>query len=187
LESVRRTPSVKICVNVTSDKCYENKEWIFPYRENDSMGGRAPTVPARARSSWLRRVSPVLFRKGGRRRPRFCSGRERHRRRRLGPRSAHSRLCAGAGGREAHRCSECGFRPPLATRPGTLIGIPGVGGRFVEESSIVGLRVELRPGVPRKAFPSRTWSSMWFGSGEKGGGWSSPMRSDAPVPTRPIC
>lgn len=29
-------------VNVTSDKCYDNKEWIWPYRENDPMGGRDP-------------------------------------------------------------------------------------------------------------------------------------------------
>lgn len=41
-ESVRRTPSVKVCVNVTSDKCYENREWIHPYRENDPMGGHDP-------------------------------------------------------------------------------------------------------------------------------------------------
>jgi CDP-glucose 4,6-dehydratase len=42
LEAVRLTPSVKVLVNVTSDKCYENREWIWGYRENDPMGGKDP-------------------------------------------------------------------------------------------------------------------------------------------------
>ena len=35
LEAVRSVSSVKAVVNVTSDKCYENKEWEWGYREND--------------------------------------------------------------------------------------------------------------------------------------------------------
>jgi len=42
LEAVRATPGVKAVVNVTTDKCYENKEWIWGYRENDAMGGFDP-------------------------------------------------------------------------------------------------------------------------------------------------
>lgn len=42
LESVRHAPSVKAVVNVTSDKCYENREWVWPYRENEAMGGGDP-------------------------------------------------------------------------------------------------------------------------------------------------
>jgi CDP-glucose 4,6-dehydratase len=42
LEAVRKTPSVKVLVNITSDKCYENKEWVWGYRENDPMGGHDP-------------------------------------------------------------------------------------------------------------------------------------------------
>lgn len=42
LESVRRIPSVRAVVNVTSDKCYENKEWVWGYRENEPMGGFDP-------------------------------------------------------------------------------------------------------------------------------------------------
>lgn len=42
LEACRYTPSVKAIVIVTSDKCYENKEWIWGYRENDPMGGHDP-------------------------------------------------------------------------------------------------------------------------------------------------
>lgn len=41
-EAVRKTPSVKAAVNITSDKCYDNKEWVWGYRENDAMGGKDP-------------------------------------------------------------------------------------------------------------------------------------------------
>ncbi len=42
LEAARRMPSVRAVVNVTSDKCYENREQIWPYRETDAMGGADP-------------------------------------------------------------------------------------------------------------------------------------------------
>jgi CDP-glucose 4,6-dehydratase len=42
LEAVRKTPSVRAMVNVTSDKCYENREWPWGYRENEAMGGFDP-------------------------------------------------------------------------------------------------------------------------------------------------
>ena len=42
LEAVRGTDSVKAVVNVTSDKCYENREWVWNYRENEAMGGYDP-------------------------------------------------------------------------------------------------------------------------------------------------
>jgi CDP-glucose 4,6-dehydratase len=42
LEAVRATPGVRAVVNVTSDKCYENKEWAWGYRENEPMGGYDP-------------------------------------------------------------------------------------------------------------------------------------------------
>ncbi len=41
-EAVRKTPSVKVALNITSDKCYQNNEWIWGYRENDPMGGHDP-------------------------------------------------------------------------------------------------------------------------------------------------
>jgi len=41
-EAVRKASSVKVLVNITSDKCYENKEWVWGYRENDPMGGHDP-------------------------------------------------------------------------------------------------------------------------------------------------
>jgi CDP-glucose 4,6-dehydratase len=42
LDAVRRTDSVRAVVNVTSDKCYENREWVWAYRENEPMGGYDP-------------------------------------------------------------------------------------------------------------------------------------------------
>jgi CDP-glucose 4,6-dehydratase len=42
LEAVRQTSSVRAVVNVTTDKCYENKEWVWGYRENEPMGGFDP-------------------------------------------------------------------------------------------------------------------------------------------------
>lgn len=42
LEAVRLVGSAKVVVNVTTDKCYENKEWVWPYRENEAMGGHDP-------------------------------------------------------------------------------------------------------------------------------------------------
>lgn len=42
LEAVRESNTVKSLVYITSDKCYENVEWIWGYRENDMVGGRDP-------------------------------------------------------------------------------------------------------------------------------------------------
>lgn len=42
LEAARHIPGIRAVVNVTSDKCYENRDWIWPYRENDPMGGHDP-------------------------------------------------------------------------------------------------------------------------------------------------
>jgi CDP-glucose 4,6-dehydratase len=39
LEGIRSIDTVRAAVMVTTDKCYENKEWIWGYRENDPMGG----------------------------------------------------------------------------------------------------------------------------------------------------
>jgi CDP-glucose 4,6-dehydratase len=42
LEAVRTCPGVKAVVNITTDKCYENREWVWGYRENEPMGGHDP-------------------------------------------------------------------------------------------------------------------------------------------------
>jgi CDP-glucose 4,6-dehydratase len=48
LEAVRRQPSVKAVVVVTSDKCYLNREWLWPYRENEALGGKDPYSASKA-------------------------------------------------------------------------------------------------------------------------------------------
>jgi CDP-glucose 4,6-dehydratase len=42
LDAVRAADSVRVCQIITSDKCYENREWIYPYREDEPMGGADP-------------------------------------------------------------------------------------------------------------------------------------------------
>ena len=41
-EAVRETESLKVAINITSDKCYRNNEWIWAYREIEPMGGNDP-------------------------------------------------------------------------------------------------------------------------------------------------
>lgn len=48
LQSAREIGSLKAVVNITTDKCYENKEWIWSYRENDRLGGYDPYSNSKA-------------------------------------------------------------------------------------------------------------------------------------------
>src|SRR5215471_16264306 len=48
LEALRQLERPCVVVNVTSDKCYENREWIWAYRENDSLGGHDPYSNSKA-------------------------------------------------------------------------------------------------------------------------------------------
>jgi CDP-glucose 4,6-dehydratase len=42
LDACRKIKGIKAIVNITSDKCYENQEWVWGYRENEPMGGYDP-------------------------------------------------------------------------------------------------------------------------------------------------
>jgi CDP-glucose 4,6-dehydratase len=48
LEAVRQIPSIKAVVIVTTDKCYENREWVWGYRENEHLGGYDPYSSSKA-------------------------------------------------------------------------------------------------------------------------------------------
>ncbi len=48
LEAVRCCDSVRAVLVVTSDKCYENREWLWPYRESDNLGGHDPYSSSKA-------------------------------------------------------------------------------------------------------------------------------------------
>lgn len=59
MEAIRYTESVKVAIMITTDKCYENKEQIWGYRENEPMGGYDPYSSSKgaaeiAISSWRR-------------------------------------------------------------------------------------------------------------------------------------
>ena len=68
LEAVRGTETVKVVINVTTDKCYDNKEWVWGYREDEPMGGFDPyssskgcseLVTAAYRNSFFNRTNSV--------------------------------------------------------------------------------------------------------------------------------
>lgn len=71
LEAIRFTKSVKVGVMITTDKCYENKEQIWGYRENEPMGGYDPYSSSKgaaeiAIASWRRSFfNPVEYEKHG--------------------------------------------------------------------------------------------------------------------------
>ncbi len=48
LEAARSINSVKSIVSVTTDKCYANKEWVWPYRENDPLGSDNPYAASKS-------------------------------------------------------------------------------------------------------------------------------------------
>jgi CDP-glucose 4,6-dehydratase len=48
LEAARQVGTAKAIVNITTDKCYENKEWLWPYREDDRIGGYDPYSASKA-------------------------------------------------------------------------------------------------------------------------------------------
>lgn len=48
LEAVRSCEGVRAVVSVTTDKCYDNKEWVWGYREEEALGGRDPYSSSKA-------------------------------------------------------------------------------------------------------------------------------------------
>lgn len=71
MEAIRSTESVKVGIMITTDKCYENKEQIWGYRENEPMGGYDPYSSSKgcceiAISSWRRSFfNPEQYEKHG--------------------------------------------------------------------------------------------------------------------------
>lgn len=69
LEAVRQCSTVRAVVVITTDKCYENREWLWPYREQDTLGGFDPYSNSKAcvellcssyRNSFLRESGVAL-------------------------------------------------------------------------------------------------------------------------------
>ncbi|HEY0037017.1 MAG TPA: CDP-glucose 4,6-dehydratase [Longimicrobium sp.] len=70
LDAVRAAGTVRVCQVVTSDKCYENREWVYGYRENDPMGGFDPYSSSKGCaelvvSAYRRSFFPVEALEGG--------------------------------------------------------------------------------------------------------------------------
>ena len=53
LDAVRQCSAVRSLVYITSDKCYENREWVWGYREHDQLGGRDPYSASKAAAEIL--------------------------------------------------------------------------------------------------------------------------------------
>ena len=52
-EVIRQIKSVRAVINVTSDKCYKNQEWVWGYRENEPLGGHDPYSNSKACSELI--------------------------------------------------------------------------------------------------------------------------------------
>jgi len=61
LEAVRTTPGIRAVVNVTTDKVYENREWVWGYRENDRLGGHDPYSNSKACSEMVTEAYRLSF------------------------------------------------------------------------------------------------------------------------------
>ena len=117
LEAIRATPSVRSTIVVTSDKCYENREWPWAYREIDPVGGDEPYSASKGCAELVAvGVSTGLLpgnRDGARRQ---CG-----RRRRLGRGSATAGLRACADSGRTDRDPKPACRSAMAARSGATV------------------------------------------------------------------
>jgi CDP-glucose 4,6-dehydratase len=65
LEAVRACPSIKAVVVITTDKCYENREWLWGYREGDALGGNDPYSASKAGAELVVQSYRKSFFQGG--------------------------------------------------------------------------------------------------------------------------
>ena len=52
LEALRPLEKISITILIASDKCHDNVDWIWGYRETDTLGAKTPTVLPRERRNW---------------------------------------------------------------------------------------------------------------------------------------
>jgi CDP-glucose 4,6-dehydratase len=50
LECLRRTKNIRVAIMITTDKVYQNNEWVWPYKEDDALGGHDPYSSSKAAS-----------------------------------------------------------------------------------------------------------------------------------------
>jgi CDP-glucose 4,6-dehydratase len=61
LEAARHSNNTRVVINVTTDKCYENKEWLWAYREDEPMGGYDPYSSSKACSELITKAYRKSF------------------------------------------------------------------------------------------------------------------------------
>ena len=182
LEALRQLKQPCAVVNVTSDKCYENREWVWGYRENEPMGGRDPYSNSKGcaelvTTAYRESFFPPESIRPSRRRPRQRSCRECDRRRRLDQRPAHSRPHEGFPCRPALPDPKPFRYPAMAVRSGAAARIPHARG------ATRGGRPRASPRAGTLAPPTRTPSrcpglrTNWRGRGESSAVVESGCRS----------
>ena len=76
LEAARECESLVSCVCITSDKCYENQDWAFSYRENDRLGGKDPYSASKAAAEIVAAsYRTSFFQSRGKKRPAIVTAR----------------------------------------------------------------------------------------------------------------
>ena len=181
LEAVRASDGVRAVVNVTSDKCYENREWEWAYREDEPMGGHDPYSSSKgaAELATARLAAHVLLRtRTVRGSPRARAGNV-DRRRRLGRRSPDPRRRAGRARRAAGARPQPRRDAPLAARaqPARRLSAArraAVGGARVRHGAGTSARPRTTPG------PSATCSSASPRCGRGGLEWEPDAGAHAP-------
>jgi CDP-glucose 4,6-dehydratase len=112
LEAARGIPALRAIVCVTTDKCYENKEWVWGYRENEPMGGHDPYSSSKGCAELVSAAYRASFFDGRTGRARDRARRQRDRRRRLGGGPARPRYPAGVRDRPAGADPQPALHPP---------------------------------------------------------------------------
>jgi CDP-glucose 4,6-dehydratase len=180
LDAVRRAGRPCAVVVVTSDKCYENREEDYAYREDDPMGGHDPY----SRLQGLRRtgggVLPFRLFRSGRRDPAGHRARgQRDRSRRLGGGPHRARCRAGdSHGPEAGR-AQSARRAAVAARAGAAGRLPAAGPSLAGAGGGRRRRLELRAGADQRAHRRRPGGAFCRAWGA-GAAWEA-----APNPAQP--
>ena len=172
LEAVRALPGVRAVVNVTTDKCYENREWVWGYRENEPLGGHDPYSSSKACSELVTAAYRSSF---------FTAGATRHRA--SASPSARAGNVIGGGDWAADRLLPDCVRailegkkildpqsrrhPSLAARPGAAVRLPR---SWRESCTRTGSRSPPPGTSARKTRMRDRWSGWSGGSAEVGQG-----------------
>ena len=158
LDAVRlHGEGVRAVVNVTSDKCYENREWEWGYREDEPMGGHDPYSSSKGCAELVTSAFRRSFFSDRNWPPAGLGARrQRDRRRGLGRGSPGARHHAGGAGRRAGARAQPQLDPPVAARAQPAQRLPGAGAGAVGLARACGWAGTSAP-------PTRT-PARWAGS-----------------------